>query len=111
MNLETLLPLYADWFIFELLEFLIEDGGCCCIMVLGIVSIILVIVGKNRKQAISKQQNCGATDLLCDKCNTISPKSARFCATCGAAFAADKTSGSFYDTLRIRVSNWRKWGW
>ena len=111
MNLETLLPLYADWFIFELLEFLIEDGGCCCIMLLGIVLIILVILGKTRKQTMSKQQIYGATDLLCDKCNTISPKSAQFCATCGAAFAADKTSGSFYDTLRIRVSNWRKWGW
>ena len=39
MNLETLLPLYADWFIFELLEFLIEDGGCCCFMLVGLVAV------------------------------------------------------------------------
>ena len=65
MNLETLLPLYADWFIFELLEFLIEDGGCCCIMLLGIVLIILVILGKTRKQTMSNQQQIyGTTDLL-----------------------------------------------
>ena len=96
MNLETLLLLYADWFIFELLEFLIEDGGCCCFMVLGIVPIILVIVSKTRKQTMSKQQRiCGETDLLCDKCNTICSKSAQFCSTCGAAFADDLTPESF----------------
>ena len=112
MNLETLLLLYADWFIFELLEFLIEDGGCCCFMLLGIVPIILLIVGKNRKQSMSTQQeSADSADLLCYKCNTISSKAAQFCATCGAAFAGDLTPSSFYDALRRRVSNWSKWDW
>ena len=98
MNLEMLLPLYADWFIFELLEFLIEDGGCCCCFVLlGIVPIILVIVGKNRKQTMSKQSEpADSADLLCIKCNRTSSKSAHFCATCGAAFAGDLTPSTFY---------------
>jgi hypothetical protein len=112
MSLQTLLPLYADWFIFELLEFLIEDGGCCCIMLLVIVCIILMIVGKTRKQAMTiQQESTNSTDLLCSKCNAINSRPAHFCSICGAAFAADKTPGSFYDTLRIRVSNWRNWGW
>ncbi|MBT4011376.1 MAG: hypothetical protein HOF15_03565 [Planctomycetaceae bacterium] len=113
MNLETLLPLYADWFIFELLEFLIEDGGgCCCFMLVGVVLIILMIVGNNRKQTTAKQQeSADSADLLCVKCNMISSKSAHFCSKCGAAFATDLTPGSFYDALRRRVSNWSQWGW
>ena len=112
MNLETLLPLYADWFIFELLEFLIEDGGCCCFMLVGLVVTILLIVGKNRKQTISTQQNStDSPNLLCDKCNTICPKTAKFCAACGAALDGVLTPSSFYSNLRRRVSNWGKWGW
>ncbi len=113
MSSETLIPLYADWFIFELLEFLIEDGGCCCIIPLVIVCIVLAIIGKNRKQVVTNQQQESAdgTSLLCFKCNAFNSKPAHFCSRCGTAFAAGQTPGSFYDTLRIRVSNWRNWGW
>ena len=112
MSSETLIPLYADWFIFELLEFLIEDGGCCCIIPLVIVCIVLAIIGKNRKQVVTNQQeSADGTSLLCFKCNAINSKPAHFCSRCGTAFAAGQTPGSFYDTLRIRVSNWRNWGW
>lgn len=109
---EMLIPLYADVFIFELLEFLIEDGGCCCIMLMGIVCIVLMIVGKNRKSKITDQQKTpDATNLIHLKSNATNANPDHFGSENNAAFVANQTPSSFYDSLRLRVSNWRKWGW
>ena len=87
--------------ILDFLEFLFDDGGCCFFLVV-IVMVIIAILASRVK---------AATDKPCSECGHGNERDARFCSKCGDALGVAKTSKSFYPNLKLRIANWKKWGW
>ena len=103
--------LFADIFDFlDFLEFMIEDGGCCCVFLLIIMGLVICILALQTRRG--KQTDLGqGPNQPCPKCQSPCSGGSRFCSVCGAAFDFQSTSGSFYDNLRQRLGNWKKWNW
>ena len=87
--------------ILGLLEFLFGDGACCFFLVVIVILIIAILASRVK----------AATDKPCSECGHGNERDARFCSKCGDALGAAKTSKSFYPNLKLRIANWKKWGW
>ncbi len=84
--------------ILDLLEFIFEDGGCCCSLVVIVIIIFSLLLNRS-------------TSNNCPDCEHSNQKNAVFCSKCGAAIKILKTPTSFYPNLKLRIKNWKKWGW
>ena len=87
--------------ILGLLEFLFGDGACCFFLVVIVIVIIAILASRVK----------AATDKPCSECGHGNERDARFCSKCGDALGSAKTSKSFYPNLKLRIANWKKWGW
>ena len=87
--------------ILDLLEFLFDDGRCCFFLVVIVVVIIAILASRAK----------AATDKPCSECGHGNERDARFCSKCGDPLGTAKTPKSFYPNLKLRIANWKKWGW
>lgn len=85
----------------DLLIWLADDGGCCVIVILAVIAIVTILIGRSNSQ----------NGQVCASCNHRNQKGATFCSKCGDALQRLKTPKSFYPNFKLRIENWRKWGW
>ena len=85
----------------DLLIWLVDDGGCCFIVILGVIAIITILISRSNSK----------NGQHCDLCNHRNQNDATFCSQCGHALQNLKTPVSFYPNLKLRIKNWKKWGW